>query len=523
MQHTPAPAEFLRQQQEGGTVSTRRRWVGGKITSIAFVVTILSICGNFSLVYQWWKRATSHQLTRKNETTIVGTVGAPLRPGHGSAPTARNWPSREQNELSLNPQAPPAKANSYHGLKKLLLSVPFYVYENLAWENATWGGASVDKVLSQTSNFNPKHADDYFFMKNSLRHPMRTWNASEAKLFVIPSLNNFYDLRDYYKDHDLCFNGLCNNDLMATIKETLELSPYFHSYPEAHIVVLSSYAHHYRVWPGLKDLKEMLRNASNIHFEYERTNREERWSFPKQYVSRGCALEPNKTTDVVMIATLKPDKKTFQDREIICSWLGKHQKNGTTGNGLFTSACGRASMCPVLAKAKVGFHARGDTWGSNRLIDTLMSGTVPIFTYWEQYDISTAIIDWRRISYSMDMISTLDETTFVEQLSAILNDTETYQLKLNLIRSNRHLFDWEGLYPFDLYMYMLQANLYPETRHDPGTFFDPSVANKTILKLPPLVAREENSETEFSVDLRSSPQDGLDQLRCVEPKRKLPS
>jgi hypothetical protein len=376
-------------------------------------------------------------------------------------------------------------STSTKSLHKLLLSVPFYVYEDLAWQGARWDRKPIKDFVNGSHS---KHTDDYWFMRNALRHPMRTLNASEAQLFVIPSLHNFYDSRAFFKTHMLCLKGVCNRKLMLSAAETVTSSPYFQNRSEAHLAVVSHFAHHKPWWSnGMPDLyKAMLNRSSNIQFEDFKTNDPDRWSAPKLHVGQACSLQCHKIYDVAMIATLKPDDERFRDRETICSWLHPYTINNTHthGGSLFRMQhCGWGTMCPALADAKLGFHVRGDTPGSSRLFDTLLSGTVPIFTLREQYHVLPDWFDWERISYFMDM-RTLKEPTFVRELSAILNDTKTYQRKLDLVLANRHLFDWTGLYPFDTYMYMLQAFLYPDKRHDPTTFFAPDEPS-SILRLPP--------------------------------------
>jgi hypothetical protein len=73
----------------------------------------------------------------------------------------------------------------------LLLSVPFYVYEEFAWINATYMGRPISDVSRNMSQDNLKHGDDYWFLEASLKHPMRTHNMSEAKLFFVPFLLNY--------------------------------------------------------------------------------------------------------------------------------------------------------------------------------------------------------------------------------------------------------------------------------------------------------------------------------------------
>ena len=85
--------------------------------------------------------------------------------------------------------------------------------------------------------------DDYWFLRAALVHPMRTRNASEARLFVIPSLHNVYDMRAYFKLYDLCIENLCNEELMIQAAQQVTSSPWFHQHPEAHLAVVDHFAH----------------------------------------------------------------------------------------------------------------------------------------------------------------------------------------------------------------------------------------------------------------------------------------
>jgi hypothetical protein len=58
--------------------------------------------------------------------------------------------------------------------------------------------------------------------------------------------------------------------------------------------------------------------------------------------------------------------------------------------------CGRGAQCPTLAEFKFGFHSKGDTLGSNRLMDNILSLTIPIFTQKEQYNILPDWYDWTK-------------------------------------------------------------------------------------------------------------------------------
>jgi hypothetical protein len=117
----------------------------------------------------------------------------------------------------------------------LLLSVPFYVCEEFAWINATYMGRPISDVAR-----NMKHGDDYWFLEASLKHPMRTHNMSEAKLFFVPFLLNHLDKMMYYKG-PLCSNGKCDFELLLDTQQRLRESKAFQLYPDRHLIVRSCY------------------------------------------------------------------------------------------------------------------------------------------------------------------------------------------------------------------------------------------------------------------------------------------
>jgi hypothetical protein len=124
------------------------------------------------------------------------------------------------------------------------------------------------------------------------------------------------------------------------------------------------------------------------------------------------------------------------------------------------TACGPGPQCPALSNARYGFHVPGDTYGSNRLIDTLLSGTVPIFTVPEQYNVIPDWIDWTSLSYFANVSS--NQATFLTDIDDILADTNGYKEKKRNVVLNQDLFDWKTIIPFDTYMYMLSVHLWPE-------------------------------------------------------------
>lgn len=352
------------------------------------------------------------------------------------------------------------------GSQHLLLSAPFYVYKELVWESATYRNSTME-ILAK-SNSDTKHFDDYYFMKSSLVHPMRTMDPSLAKLFVIPTLMNAYTYRSWYsaEEDKLCYRGRCDMELMETIVHTLRDSTWFQQFPERHIVVQSNwYSLNNGSFKVSDELKELLSNVSVITFEDHVVNKPDRLRFPSIYVGTSCGIEHEKTLDFSLTASMPTENVDFQDRVNICQWIGNSTSRSPP---IQMSHCGYGLRCPALAQAKFGFHARGDTFGSNRLIDTILSGTVPIFTRREQYNILPSWLDWRKISFLLPLNDVHDQSHFLKLLEDILQDSGGYRDRHHAVLHHRDLVDWTTLHPFDMYMYSLQAELFPQTRRPPA-------------------------------------------------------
>jgi hypothetical protein len=368
----------------------------------------------------------------------------------------------------------------------LLLSVPFYVYEDLAWINATFGGHPVAEISRSQGNQNIrfKHSDDYWFMEASLKHPMRTRNMDEAKLFFVPTLLNYVDYK-WWKNEPLCSNGTCDFALLRDAHQRLNKSKAFQLYPDRHIIVRSFSSSIWDYWneklnknKDFRQFMDQVRQMSVIVFEGRDLipNPGLPLTMTKYTVGTPCELSEQKPYDVVMVASMHEDRPAFEDRRNICKWLSSNS------SFIKTSVCGYGKRCPAMAESKFGFHAAGDTWGSQRLMDTILSGTVPIFTHLNQYEIAGKWIDWSQLSYylpvhndsshsSPDLSVTrhsvrpqATQEVFMKRLQDILNDTEGYARRHKAVVEHIPLFDYTTLYPFDTYMYLFQAELYPETR-----------------------------------------------------------
>mmetsp|Transcript_14222 Transcript_14222/g.36001 ORF Transcript_14222/g.36001 Transcript_14222/m.36001 type:complete len:217 (+) Transcript_14222:1360-2010(+) len=172
----------------------------------------------------------------------------------------------------------------------------------------------------------------------------------------------------------------------------------------------------------------------------------------------GNACEPlsdgEKTSDVAFVGTMydPDDSKLLLDKRVrfrkrwdVCGWLGD-QDSVTVG------ACGPGEQCPVLAEARLGLHMRGDTWGSNRLMDILLSETVPVMTDRMQYQVLPPFMPWDK----MTVLANIDtKQDMLHSLQTILNGTSReYQRvrQFNLDNNVAALVDWEEPHLFNLYM-----------------------------------------------------------------------
>jgi hypothetical protein len=351
------------------------------------------------------------------------------------------------------------------------LKVPFYIYTHpdLNWHDATMAGHPYWPVEPHGLNCDGKHSDDFWYLRSALDHPMRTLNADAAKLFFVPVLLNevlerlaeYWQLR-YKKfcahvNNTDCFDNGKDQRLLYKVNEALGTRPYFRrSNGTDHLIVLSH-------WESRKlpaDLTN-LHMCNTLTFENEIPNATmpyDRVRMPGFYVGKPCPLVINKTHDFAMIATFKHNKtqtsdiqrRDFQSRADLCDWLP-----GVAGGTI--RHCGPGEQCPALAQARYGFHVRGDTWGSNRLMDTIMTRTVPIFTSEEQYKILPPFYPWREVSY---LIEVKDRVTFQQEVKKLLDRPQhEYEEKLRKIDQYMYLLNHKMPYQFDGHMAQLADRL----------------------------------------------------------------
>ena len=309
-------------------------------------------------------------------------------------------------------------------------------------------------------------------------------------------------------DTKICNNGIfliCNEELLKQANDVLEQSQWFHrNSGKDHITILSSFFYgfngmnrNFEMFPNLKQCNAILSESGK-----KKTINDNRISFNAMYIVTGCSETSsipfkNKTHDTIMVGNLhsrlRKNDRFFQDRRDICDWT--QSQNFTLKYSM--SVCGKGTQCPALSYSRTGFHVRGDSYGASSLFHTLLSGTVPIFTHKEQYDAHQSFIDWNKLSFFLGFGNKEDgsaqnETSFLYELDNVLGNREVIEEKTKMIVENRDLFDWSTIHPFDKYMYMFQAHIYPETRISQSKY-------SALISPPPIqFEREGNENNDFN-------------------------
>jgi Exostosin family len=360
----------------------------------------------------------------------------------------------------LSPATVQSHAEPEH-MPTFRLNVSFYIHldYDLNWRNATVGGKPYWPEEPHARSCHGKHSDDFWYMRSAWDHPMRTLDPNKAKLFFVPVLLNavldrFVEFRKRRRNrfcahgHRDCIREAKDLGLLYQVNEALGQNTFFQrSNGTDHIIVLS----HWQARSLPADVPN-IHKCNTLTFEDEVPNATlpyNRIRMPGFYVGKPCP-SAEKTHDFAMIGTFKHNltsawevqRRNFQSRADVCEWLP-----GTTGT---TIHCGPGDQCPALAQARYGFHVRGDTWGSNRLMDTLLSRTIPIFTAEEQYKILPSFYPWKEVSY---LIEVSNRTTFQEEVEKLLNlPTKEYEEKLKKIDQYMYLLNHTLPYQFDGHM-----------------------------------------------------------------------
>ena len=364
---------------------------------------------------------------------------------------------------------PIATTTTYKQHLAFLLTVPFYVYEEFLHDenllNITDMVVLADNP-NQTiyDNFNDllesrkyhKHSGDLHFIRSALDHPMRVKQPEHAKLFVVPSLI-FADIAELIycvKDPQIRARRLSN---IKRIDEFLAHSPWFKRNDGAdHIAPISHFMYPIRPSLRLPKIAPHLARCNMIQFHESETDpsyihedyADKRALYKIFKIASPCKITSveEKRKDYAFSGTLYRFKhgqnKQFQSRRDICSWLLGHT------NYTF-DVCGYGDKCPHLSQALLGFHAKGDSISAARLFDTILSGTVPIFTLKGQYEAQPLWYDWSQISYFADV---KNKTQFLSDIDKIMSNKTDIMLKTQNILANMDLFNWQTNVPFDIYM-----------------------------------------------------------------------
>jgi len=363
-----------------------------------------------------------------------------------------------------------------------LLTVPFYVYEEFLHDenllNITDMVSLADNPNQTTyDNFDDflesrkyhKHSGDLHFIRSALDHPMRVKKPEYAKLFVVPSLifTDMSELIYFVNDPQIKARRLSN---IKRIDEFLASSPWFKRNDGAdHIAPISHMSNALSRPLRLPNIAPHLTRCNMIQFHEEQNDpsyihpdyadKRAMYKIFKNGSPCNITAVEEKTKDYAFIGALKRFKhgqnKLFQSRRGICNRLRTHT------NYTF-DVCGRGEKCPHLSQALLGFHPRGDTISAARLFDTILSGTVPIFTLEGQYQAQPEWYDWSQISYFADV---KNENKFLADIGKIMNNKTDIMLKTQHILANMDLFNWQTNVPFDIYMVsrLVNLNVIPST------------------------------------------------------------
>lgn len=322
---------------------------------------------------------------------------------------------------------------------------PFYVYDELDWMSLRCNNCT--KNVFEGSNYQTyKHSDDFWFLKSALNHPLRTKDPEKAQLFVVPALMNAV-VEGMWLNGTCCIGGECNDKLFALTERTLNNSYWFKRKGGRDHVAVCSHFDCQRKVP--KKRFPMIHKCNRITFETNNMS-EGRCQIAKSYIGRPCA-DQAKRTNYVFVGSMHEEKRAFQSRRDVCSWLNETVEQD---QGVSFQTCGPGEQCPAVAIARFGFHIRGDTFGSNRLIDLMLSGTVPVFTAERQYEILPPYIPWRNLSRLADASNREEFAASLKRIGR-MHDDEYDRLHEEVLKWRPYV-DWETGLPFEQYMKLFQ-------------------------------------------------------------------
>ena len=310
----------------------------------------------------------------------------------------------------------------------------FYVYEDKRWMAIICLKENQRLTVREALETDwMKHSDDYWFLKHALEHPARVSSPEKAEMFVVGGLLNLIVEQPIWSAMKCCIGSMCDGELIQDVEDMLLHSSWFNkSQGRNHVLVAS----HYESRRRLQNFKS-ISTCNWISFEHNELG-DGRAEIASTYVGRKCP-PANKTHDLAFIAKMK-NREVFPERHDACRWLNETK--------LFrVSTCGQGQQCPALAQARMGLHIRGDTFGSNRLMDMLTTDTVPVVTQQQQYHILPPFFPWRK----MTVFAPLDskEHFFDGLKKANISTVQSF----NAAKRIAYKLDWRHNYLFEQYIH----------------------------------------------------------------------
>jgi hypothetical protein len=223
-------------------------------------------------------------------------------------------------------------------LPSFTLTVPFYVYPRNS--SLHWDSMYNQSHLNRHKRY--KHSDDYWLLQAAKKHPMRTENPEEAKLFFVPTLLSAaaYLPCDNPKNKDKGFRSL--KEAFAYAGQELAGSEWFQrSNGSDHIVAMTH-------WAKLRKLSnKQLASGSNVLrcnlINFEGNSPRSAMTpvvVPSMYMGSPCgdgakgelmshpynSKSTKKTHDFALIASMWAGAtgrkaRDFRSRLDICHWL----------------------------------------------------------------------------------------------------------------------------------------------------------------------------------------------------------
>jgi len=269
---------------------------------------------------------------------------------------------------------------------------------------------------------------------------------------------------NWFLNYTYCVKDKCNYEVLGIIDKYLGNSEWFQRSDGAdHIIVASHYAFN-AIWEEdtddnrisidfatrvAKDFPNIFK-LNKVAFEnvsHRNIVNQNRVNLPSMYVGKSCGLTNDIRYRFVLIANLERSI----ERQNIRDWIEIQTQKEHEGSLRNLIGGDHIDFCSNIGHGKYGFHVKGDSFGSSRLIDLLLNGVVPIFTDQKQYSILPHWIPFKQLSYFADVKS---EMSFMNSIRKIIaNEDDECKIKHDAILQFQELFDHETGVPFDMYMY----------------------------------------------------------------------